>query len=247
MADPSRTFGDAAARYAAIRPDYPAEIFAFMLERLKGPRRRAVDLGAGSGQASRPLAAHFDEVTAVEPDARMLGHLDEPDIRKINLSAEEADFPAGSIDVVIAATSFHWMEQDLICSNVARWLRPGGVFFPFLYGPFIVEGAARVVYERHRALWMPFMDRRLGPKADYARAIRQAGAFEKIETYSSQSARRLAPQEAAELFCTTSYTRAYAAHLDEEAYVGRLARELAAAADDVNVKMPLGGVLAVRR
>lgn len=245
--DPSRKFGEVAARYAELRPAYPPALFAFLLERLGGPRRHAVDLGAGSGQASCALAAHFSRVSAVEPDARMLAHLDARGIDRINLPAEEADFPVCSIDAVVAATSFHWMEQSVVCAKVAQWLRPGGVFFPFLYGPFFVAGPAGAVYERHWTLWAPFMDKRLGAKADYSRAIRESGVFEKIETFSGQTERRCTPKETAGLLCTTSYARAYAAQRgDEAAYLEELAADIATVADAVDVTFPLGGVLAVR-
>lgn len=248
MTDPSRKFGDVAARYAELRPAYPPEIFAFLMERLDGARRRAVDLGAGSGQASRALAALFDHVTAVEPDARMLAHLDAPGVEKLNLPAEAADFPDGSVDAVIAATSFHWMEQEKVCAAVARWLRPGGVFFPFLYGPFFVHGPARAVYEAHWRLWAPFMDKRLGPKADYSRAIVASGAFAAAETFSGRTARTYSPADAAALFCTTSYARAYAAQRgDEGGYLFEMTREIAALADNVEIEFPLGGVLAIGR
>lgn len=247
-ADPSRNFGSVAARYAALRPAYPPALFAFMLDRLEGPRSHAVDLGAGSGQATFALGEHFERVSAVEPDGRMLAHFAMPGAVKVNLPAEEANFPPASIDAVIAATSFHWMDQERICASVAQWLRPGGVFFPFLYGPFIVKGPARAVYEQHWNFWAPFMDRRLGAKADYSRAIVASGAFEKIETFSSRSERRFLPADAAGLFCTTSYANACAEHRgNAEEYLAVLASELAAAADCVDIEFPLGGVLGVRK
>lgn len=247
MTDPARKFGDVAARYAELRPAYPPEIFAFLVQRLEGPRRRAVDLGAGSGQASRTLAALFDRVTAVEPDARMLAHLDAPGVETLNLAAEAADFPEGSVDAVVAATSFHWMDQEKVCAAVATWLRPGGVFFPFLYGPFFVHGPARAVYEAHWRRWAPFMDKRLGAKADYSRAINASGAFAATQTFSGRTTRFYAPAEAAALFCTTSYARAYAARRgDEDGYLHEIAQEVAALADEVEIEFPLGGVLARR-
>ncbi len=246
--DPSQKFGDVAARYAQLRPAYPPEIFSFLLDRLEGLRARAVDLGAGSGQASAALVRHFAHVSAVEPDARMLAHFSIDSAEKINLPAEEANFAAGSIDAVIAATSFHWMEQEEICASVARWLRPGGVFFPFLYGPFIVHGPARAVYEAHWRLWAPFMDERLGAKADYSRSIGASGGFEKIETFNGKTHTRLNPADTAALFGTTSYARSYAAHRgDEDGYLQSLTDEIAAVAEEVQVEFPLGGVLAVRK
>lgn len=246
--DASRDFGDVAARYAALRPAYPADLFAFLLDRLSGRRERAVDLGAGSGQASRALVKHFPHVTAVEPDTRMLEHLDVPVAGKINLPAEEADFPPGAIDAVIAATSFHWMDQERVCANVARWLRPGGVFFPFLYTPFAPQGPAQAIYERHWRLWLPHMDRRLGAKADYSRPIRESGAFGKVEMFSSRISASLSPKDATGLLATASYARAYMAQCgDADGYLRGLEAELAAVGDMIDIVFPLGGVLAVRR
>ncbi|MEQ8934749.1 MAG: class I SAM-dependent methyltransferase [Amphiplicatus sp.] len=246
--DASRDFGDIAARYAALRPAYPPDLFAFLLDRLEGARERVVDLGAGSGQASRALVQHFAHVAAVEPDARMLAHLDAPVAEKLNLPAEEADFSPGSIDAVIAATSFHWMDQERVCANVARWLRPGGVFFPFLYTPFAPQGPAQANYERHWRLWAPYRDRRLGAKADYSRPIRDSGAFDKIEMFSSRITARLSPKEMTGLLATASYARAYMAQCgDEQAYLHALETELTAACETIEVVFPLGGVLAVRR
>lgn len=245
--DAALGFGDVAARYAALRPSYPKALFDFLEAHLEGPRRLAVDLGAGPVKASLDLAARFDRVAAVEPDARMLAAApDHPRIERINCAAEEADFADGVVDCVIAATSFHWMDQDAVTAKVARWLRPRGVFFPFLYGPFFVTGPARAVFQRHWALWAPFMDRRLGAKADYSRPMRACGAFARLETYSGEIKVTLPPQDAAGLLLTASYARAYMASTGQGAvYLDQLAEELAPFAP-VTIGFPLGGVLGVR-
>jgi SAM-dependent methyltransferase len=245
--DPALRFGDVAARYAALRPSYPKDLFAFLEQRLEGPRRFAVDLGAGPAKASVDLAALFEQVAAVEPDARMLAAAPtHARISTINLPAEEADFPAGSVDCVISATAFHWMDQERVCASVARWLRPGGIFFPFLYGPFFIAGPAQPVFQKHWALWAPFMDKRLGQKADYARSMRAAGAFSRLESFSSDIKVPLGPEDTAGLLLTASYARAYMAKAGlGEAYVSQLADELRPHAP-VTVGFPLGGVLGVR-
>jgi SAM-dependent methyltransferase len=245
--DAALGFGDIAARYAALRPAYPKALFDFLESHLDGPRRFAVDLGAGPCKASVDLAARFDRVAAVEPDARMLAAAsDHPRIERVNCASEDADFPDGGVDCVISATAFHWMDQEIVCAKVARWLRPGGVFFPFLYGPFFVTGAARDVFQRHWAQWAPFMDRRLGAKADYARPMRACDAFARLETYSGEISVSLPAEEAAGLLLTASYARAYMASKEPgERYFDQLAAELAPHAP-VTVGFPLGGVLGVR-
>ncbi len=245
--NPALGFGDIAARYAALRPAYPAALFDFLEANLKGPRGFAVDLGAGPCKASLDLAARFERVAAVEPDARMLAYSPGHDrIEKINLAAEDADFAPQSVDAAISATAFHWMDQSLVCARVARWLRPGGVFFPFLYGPFFLKGAAASVFARHWALWTPHMGKSLGVKADYSAAMRASNAFSRLEMYSSELEVAYAPADAAGLLLTASFVRAYmTANGLGESYIDQLAEELAPHAP-VTIGFPLGGVLGVR-
>ncbi|MDZ7628767.1 MAG: class I SAM-dependent methyltransferase [Parvularculaceae bacterium] len=246
--DAATGFGDVAARYALLRPSYPKALFDFLETHLQGPRAFAVDLGAGPCKASVDLAARFDRVAAVEPDARMLAAApDHPRIERLNVASEAAEFPEGSVDCVIAATSFHWMEQDVVCAKVARWLRPGGVFFPFLYGPFFVTGTAQAIFQKHWALWSPFMDKRLGAKADYSRPMRACGAFSRQMSYSGAIEVVLPPEDAAGLLLTASYARAYMASKGlGPAYIDQLADEFAPHTP-VTVGFPLGGVLGVLR
>lgn len=247
MTDASRRFGDIAARYADLRPGYPAALFDFLEAHLDGPRKTCVDLGAGPGKASLDLAERFTHVAAVEPDARMLAAMPARDnIARVQRAAEEVEFPAGRVDGVVSATAFHWMDQDLVCAKVARWLRPGGVFFPFLYGPFYVKDAAAEVFARHWAQWTPYMDKRLGAKADYARSMRECGAFARLETFSTKMEKSLSPDDAAGLFFTASYARAFAEAKGITAhYSDQLAAELSPYGT-ITVGFPLGGVLGVR-
>lgn len=247
MNDPSRAFGDIAARYADLRPAYPAALYDFLEAHLEGPRGTCVDLGAGPGKASVDLATRFVTVAAVEPDARMLAAMPKRDnVAPVHRPAEEAEFPAGRVDCVTAATAFHWMDQDVVVAKVARWLRRGGVFFPFLYGPFHVKDAATEVFARHWALWTPFMDKRLGAKADYSRSMRASGAFSRLETFSSSMEVTLSAEDAAGLFCTGSYVRAYAEAKGISAiYMSTLAEELSPFGR-ITIGFPLGGVLGVR-
>lgn len=248
MSDPSRSFGDVAASYADLRPDYPPALYAFLEAHLEGPRETCVDLCAGPGKATIALAGRFASVAAVEPDARMLAAMPRRDnVAPVQRAAEEAEFPAGRVDCVVSATAYHWMEQAIVCAKIARWLRPKGVFFPFLYGPFHVKDAASEIFARHWALWAPYMDKRLGAKADYARSMRETGAFVRLEMFSMTMEKQLSAPEAAGLFFTASYARAYAEAIGVSAtYVARLTDELAPFGA-IRVAFPLGGVLGVRK
>lgn len=247
--DHSAGFGDQAALYAAFRPSYPDMIFDRLMAHLRSAPERAVDLGAGSGQATRELARRFAQVTAVEPDPRMVDFFPAPgNVCVQNMAAEDADFPAQSIDAVISATAFHWMDQARVCAAVARWLKPGGIFFPFLYGPFRMEGAAAGTFRKHSALWGPYKDARLGSNVDYGKSIRMSGAFDVVEFVGMEMRFKLSPQSAAGFVLTMSYAIAYArANGGLDAYENRLVTDFSAVEGDIIAAAHLGGVIARRK
>lgn len=71
-------FGHAAEEFQRYRPEYPPELFERLLAAVApSHRRRALDLGAGTGRATGALLRHFAEVIAVEPDPRMAAKLAE--------------------------------------------------------------------------------------------------------------------------------------------------------------------------
>lgn len=217
MADPSKNFGDAAERYRTFRPDYPPEVFDFLVEHVGADRRRAVDLGAGSGQATRKLAQYFNSVTAIEPDARQARAAAWPENVNVEvLTSEEAAFSEGSIDAVISATAFHWMDQEAICKNAALWLRSGGVFFPFAFDAFGVDGTAASFYNGEFEKWAAFRDRRIVECYDYEAAITNSGVFVNVTGFAQTSRYELTAETATGLMSTFSFARAYA-HTQENA------------------------------
>jgi len=247
--DGSNAFGGHAALYQRRRPSYPPSVFDALDRALEGPRECAVDLGAGSGQATKELAERFARVTAVEPDARMAAQFAQrPNVDVVNLGSEEADFRAGSIDAVIAATSFHWMDQKAVIAKVRNWLRPGGVFFPFLYDAFNVEGPAAEVFNRHAALWEPYKDRRLRENVDYAAAFAASGVFSRWTRFEDRIGADFSAADAAGLLATTSFGSAYARATfgDPSIYFEKLAEEFRACGEPLTVSAPLVGVLAVK-
>lgn len=131
-----RAFGRNVDKYQDFRPRPPGEIFD-VIEKAVGQRRlHAVDLGAGTGHATAPLLPRFEKVTAVEVDpvmAETLAGIGQ-NLKVIISPAEEVSFADGSLDLVTAAMSFHWMDRDLVAEKVSNWLRPSGLFALYGYG-----------------------------------------------------------------------------------------------------------------
>lgn len=247
MADPAANFGEAARRYADHRPQYPDAVFQFLLENLAPPHRCVIELGAGSGQATRRLAAIFDRVVAVEPDMRLTeGVRFPPKIEVINLQAEIVAFPARSVDAAVAATSFHWMDQLDVCRRVADWLRCGGVFFPFSFDAFCVEGRSQAFFEAEFEKWRPFRDVRLIEAFDYKSALERSGVFARVLPFNDVHRHTVAADAAAGLICTFSYARDYARENGGvENYFEHLRRTLAAESETVTFLAPVVGALGV--
>jgi SAM-dependent methyltransferase len=121
------SFDSVADEYEQTRPTYPPAL----LDALPLDADAAVlDLGAGTGKLTRVLAARYRDVTAVEPLAKMRAVLERvvPGVTALPGSAERIPLDDGSVDGVFAAQAFHWFDQRVALPEIARVLRPRGVF-----------------------------------------------------------------------------------------------------------------------
>lgn len=128
MPDPMH-FDRRAAQYDRARPPYPDALWRRMRDLgLLVPGHRALDLGAGSGQASRVLAEAGLAVTAVEPGPALAALLrrNVPSARVIEATAEEAPLAAASFELATAATSVHWFDLDVLLPRLHEALVPSG-------------------------------------------------------------------------------------------------------------------------
>ncbi|MGF6821704.1 SAM-dependent methyltransferase [Microbacterium sp. ZKA21] len=124
------SFGAQAAGYELARPDYPFEAVAWMLEPLPHGSRRIADVGAGTGKLTRVLATAPDaEIVAVDPDAEMLATLGVtvPGVPTFLGTAEHLPLPDSSVDAVVLAQAWHWVEPVAASAEVGRVVRDGGV------------------------------------------------------------------------------------------------------------------------
>jgi SAM-dependent methyltransferase len=86
----------------------------------------ALDVGAGTGIASRQLADRGVDVLALEPDPRMAELAAEKGIRTEIAKFEEWDPGEQTFDLVLFAQSFHWVDPDVALPRVRRLLTARG-------------------------------------------------------------------------------------------------------------------------
>lgn len=216
-------FGAAAEAYSTYRPEYSREIFERILAHVPASQRHcALDLGAGTGKATRPLKKYFTEVIAVEPDERMAEKIlaAAPGAMVCVSSAEAYSQPPGSVDLVNIATALHWMDVPRVMENVTRWLRPHGILA--VYGsefPHLPDPLRAIIREEFRQHWDQFRDERLRRKEFPQSIVRAAPG---LQVFQEDSIAHVVPMTAAEFcgFCrSTSYGSAYERSLaDGEAY-----------------------------
>lgn len=127
---PALSFDTVAAQYAAARPGYPPELLTTLEELAGRPLAGAtvVDVGAGTGIATRLLRDRGARVIAVEPGPGMGAQLraglpDTPLLRAVGDALPLAD---ASADFITYAQAFHWTDPATSIPEALRVLRPGG-------------------------------------------------------------------------------------------------------------------------
>ncbi|HEX2102104.1 MAG TPA: methyltransferase domain-containing protein [Solirubrobacteraceae bacterium] len=123
----ARGFARSADAYERARPEYPPAAIAWLAQRIGlGPGRRVVDLAAGTGKLTRPLAATGAEVVAVEPVAEMRARIGPSAAEALDGTAEAIPLAPASADALTVGQAFHWFDGAAALAEIHRVLRPGG-------------------------------------------------------------------------------------------------------------------------
>lgn len=128
MPDPMH-FDRHADLYHRARPPYPDALRTRLAELgLLVPGNRALDLGAGSGQATRILVDAGMDVTAVEPGGALADRLRRqlPEVHVLETTAEDVRLAPASFDLATVATAVHWFELDVVLPKLHAALVPDG-------------------------------------------------------------------------------------------------------------------------
>jgi SAM-dependent methyltransferase len=130
--DLGRVFNEVPELYDRVRPGYPDELLADLVTITRMDERSSVlEVGCGTGQATRSLAALGYAVTAIEPGAEMaalarqrLATFGNVDVETSTF--EEWDDRGGRFNVLVAASAWHWVDPSIGWQRAHDVLYPGG-------------------------------------------------------------------------------------------------------------------------
>ncbi|KJJ97805.1 SAM-dependent methyltransferase [Pseudomonas sp. 21] len=141
-------FDQGGQAYARFRPQYPAELSAYLAS-VAPDRALAVDVGCGNGQLTRQLAEHFNEVVGFDPSADQIAHT----VPQENLSyacapAENLPLPSRSASLITAAQAAHWFDLPRFYAEVRRVAEPNAILALISYGVLRLDGALGERFEQ---------------------------------------------------------------------------------------------------
>ena len=134
MSSRGLAFGEVAENYDRFRLGYPEAVADQVLSYARPPVEMALEVGAGTGKATRLFASRGIEIIACEPDTAMLAVLarntqDLP-VTPVRSRYEQVTL-IERVDLLYAAAAWHWTDADTRWSHAAELIRPGGTFANF--------------------------------------------------------------------------------------------------------------------
>jgi len=145
--------------YDSSRPSPPDQLGPLLASYANGSSPVVVDIGSGTGLSSRWAATWAGSVVGVEPSDDMRAMAESRPTKGVSYRkgfSHSTGLPDASADVVLAVQAMHWMEPGPTLAEVARVLRPGGVFavldadWPPVAGVARAEEAWAVLHRRIR-------------------------------------------------------------------------------------------------
>jgi SAM-dependent methyltransferase len=150
-------FGAAAESYERFRPGYPDEVVDRTLDYAGRHVRTAIEVGSGTGKATRAFASRGIHITALEPDWNMFLVLQRESVAMpvTPVHSRFEDYDGPPVDVVYAASAWHWTEPTNRWSRTARLLVQGGVLASFGRPMALVDEDLRAAVEEVRRPVIP--------------------------------------------------------------------------------------------
>jgi SAM-dependent methyltransferase len=181
-------FDALAEDYHRARPDYPAGVYTALGD-LRG--LTVVELGAGTGIATRGLRAHGARVLATDLGIGMLRKQPAGQPRVVAV-AEAIPVRSACADLVTGAQMWHWVDPVPAVAEARRVLRPGGRLAVW-WNEVDVDRAPWWVPQQERLVAASPTYLRDPRRADWAAELRPLPGVASAETVTVRWSREIDP------------------------------------------------------
>lgn len=125
-------FTSQAQNYRNYRPGYPKSAIELIFSQFNFPI--IADFGSGTGKLSKLLLDKAKRLYAVEPNRQMRHYAEEllgncSNYVSLAASAEHTPLPDSSVDIITAAESYHWFDNERAHLEMRRILKKDGYVF----------------------------------------------------------------------------------------------------------------------
>ena len=211
------TFDQVAELYDSARRELPGRLFDRIFEQagMEPSRTRVLEVGCGTGQATLPLARRGCNVVAVEIGENLAGIARRktaafPNVQIVHGRFEDFQPEVTGFDLVLAVTSWHWIDPNVRYSKAAEVLRPGGVL-AFTSGGHVFPADADPLFAQIHACYEAVGIARMdwpppGPEnmQDSSEEIRRSGHFENPSVTRDVAAVEFTAEQYVSLMSTAS-------------------------------------------
>jgi SAM-dependent methyltransferase len=211
-------FNDIAELYDEVRPGYPAQLVDDVVAAASlHAADRILEVGCGTGLATRSFAERGYRILGLDPGARMIEVARKSLASLANVAFSETTFEAweaerDAFQLVISAQAWHWVPPDVSFAKAAAALKPLGLLAVFGHTPTPLAAPLQIQFdELYHRLAPGMLDeqakhwyRQTGP---LPAMFRESGLFEPSVHKAYASSSRLSSLSYARLQSSTSAIR----------------------------------------
>ena len=195
-------FGEVADVYEQVRPGYPAELIHDVLAYGSVVRGdRVLEVGAGTGKATRLFATHGLRMVCLEPSATMAAVARHrcagfPDVSFEVATFEDWPLEAGAFRLLVSAQAWHWVSPEVRCPKAHAALAPGGALALFWNRPRVGNRELRAAFDEVYDRFAPALRAGArGTSLELAGADEELSEIERSGLFVSVAERRYAWSE----------------------------------------------------
>ena len=129
-----QAFSNRAENYSKGRPGYAKGVSELLFNDILKPNDKIADIGSGTGIFAKAIIERGFDVFCVEPNEDMRTQAKKlfsgnPHFISVAASAETTTLTEHSINLVTAASAFHWFDTEKFHTECKRILKPNGILF----------------------------------------------------------------------------------------------------------------------